>query len=163
MYIHVFLHVYTYRCNKVLRIIARAVAIPPRTSWSSFDLLSLRNPPGWCRHHGGTILTPLCPDGLAQLNDGTEYIVELTAPWEGNFAEAHCREKHQNLLHRWRMTHPNTYLLCAEVGARSLPASSLTVYPPVIESVLDPNNPSLLLAGICFFWGGKNLFCSYVR
>ena len=114
---------YTYRHDRVLSVLANAIVGSPNTSWASFDLEGLRNLPSWW----AALETTLRPDGLVRLHDGTEFIVELTVPWEDNIAEAHCRktEKYQNILHRRRMDHPNTHLLCMEVGVRGLPASSL--------------------------------------
>jgi hypothetical protein len=72
--------------------------------------------------------TALRPDGWVLLDDGSEYILELTVPWEENFDHARDRKraKYDELL-RYRQSHNiRTTLITFEVGARGkLNASTL--------------------------------------
>ena len=58
--------------------------------------------------------------------DGTEYIIELTVPWEENFESSNQRKrtKYAELLLRRKLQHRNTHLIVFEVGARGKPSDS---------------------------------------
>ena len=117
---------YTLRHDTVLAELAKRIQESPHTKYQHFDLLGHRNPPHWL--HNNT--NHQRPDGFVALTDGTEFIVELTVPWEENCMQAneYKRLKYNALLHERRTVHPNTYLLVFEIGARGgLVASSADI------------------------------------
>ena len=106
---------YTYRHDLILLALADAVANSPTTSSYHFDVDLYRNSPPWLSHG-----TELRPDGWVRLHNGSEYIIELTSPWEENLEYAHERKvrKYTHLYTQRRLANPSTFLLVFEVGAR---------------------------------------------
>ena len=96
---------YTLRHDMVLRALARHIRQSPETASSHFDLAGERDPPSWIRRNDSL----LRPDGWVLLKNGTEFILELTVPWEENYENAHQRksEKYNSLLHERRITNPD--------------------------------------------------------
>ena len=107
---------YTLRHDLVLQTLAYCVANSPATRLAHFDLPQFRSTPSWLTN----LDTELRPDGWVKLASGEEYIIELTCPWEENFAYAHERKmnKYTNIYHSRKLEHPATFLLVFEVGAR---------------------------------------------
>ena len=113
---------YTFRHNLVLAEFAKHIREAQGTEFSYFDLPGERNPPAWLREHD----TLLRPDGYIKLHNGTEFLIELTVPWEENAENAHRRksEKYNILLHTRRQENPDTYIIAFEIGARGFPNGS---------------------------------------
>ena len=76
---------YTFRHDLILHAIADAVRASPETAQYHFDLSLYRNPPTWLSQQD----TALRLDGWIKLHNGTEFILELTSPWEENFLSSH--------------------------------------------------------------------------
>ena len=106
---------FTQRLRSPTVTLADAVAASPATSHVHFDLHLYRNPPSLLSHQ-----TEVRPDGWVKLHNGTEFIIELTSPWEENFTEAHERmvRKYSYIYNQWKLHNPSTFVLVFEVGAR---------------------------------------------
>ena len=79
---------YTFRHNLILHALADAIRQSPETAQYHFDLAHHQNPPTWMSGQE----TSLRPDGWVQLKNGSEFILELTSPWEENFISSHERK-----------------------------------------------------------------------
>ena len=107
---------YTYRHDLILQTLGHHLQSSPYTKSLHLDVPGFRNAPE-CLHAREDMLRP---DGLITLKDGSEFILELTVPWEENRELAHEGKvnKYRTLLHERRTTQPRTNLIAFEVGAR---------------------------------------------
>eukprot|EP00759_Apiculatamorpha_spiralis_P036308 PhF_6_TR36517/c0_g3_i7/m.53788 len=80
---------YTHRHDMVLRELCTALARHNPHNQVSFDIPGAHNPPTWLAQNGSL----LRPDGWLRAPDGTEYIIELTVPWEENFESSNQRKR----------------------------------------------------------------------
>ena len=106
---------YNCRHDLILSTLAEAMSSSPHTAHLHFDLQKYRNPPNWLSQE-----TELRPDGWVKLHNGAEFIIELTSPWEENFADAHERKvrKYSFIYNQRKLINPSTFLLVFEVRAR---------------------------------------------
>ena len=93
---------YTFRHNLILHALADAIRQSPETAQCHFDLAHYQNPPTWLSGQE----TSLRPDGWIKLKNGSEFILELTSPWEENFISSHER-KMQKYGHPYVSTKEN--------------------------------------------------------
>ena len=107
---------YTIRHDMLLEELGKHLLRSPHTKTIHLDIPGFRNAPAWL----GTRDDLLRPDGLITLKDGSEFIIELTVPWEENQSQAHegKSRKYNALFHERRTLNPRTNLLVFEVGAR---------------------------------------------
>eukprot|EP00759_Apiculatamorpha_spiralis_P029269 PhF_6_TR31499/c0_g1_i7/m.46362 len=107
---------YTHRHDMVLRVLLDALIAHNPKNRVSFDLNGAHNLPAWLAQDENL----LRPDGWLRTPEGTEYIIELTVPWEENFDQSNQRKnkKYSELLLRRKLTHRDTHLIVFEVGAR---------------------------------------------
>ena len=109
---------YTYRHNMILKVLLDTLRSCGHIRAMYFDLPgnpSEEHPPSWLAN-----FSTLRPDGWILLEDGSEYIIELTSPWEENFDQARERKraKHEEILRYRQATNVRTSLITFEVGAR---------------------------------------------
>ena len=109
---------YKYRHDAVLKVLFDTLKTSDNIQSMYFDLPGVQSsgcPPSWLTNY-----TVLRPDGWLALKDGSEFILELTCPWEENFdlAQERKRAKYEELLRYRQTTNPRTTLLTFEVGAR---------------------------------------------
>ena len=125
---------FTLRHDAVLAVLERYLMQNPAVDAYHTDVLrpadvgSGRTLPDWIRR------SRLRPDGWVQLDDGREFVLELSCPWEDNLANKHEMKtsKYTACIQAQRQKHNRTTFAAFEFTARGVPHGTVGALREVI-------------------------------